>query len=482
MTEDIELTIGSDPEFVIMCGDSVENALEIFQKVSLDMECQCECPHPDEDEINDSYNYSAVQAEFIEDAVRYIARTDIWKLIDMYPFSAADAIFEINDYKLEQLEHKHVKELIQGYYYKLYNERLSYDEIKEKIYEEDTLELIKEALTQEPIYIHLLYDLLSDSDKIGFKTIILVDTIMEFYHSTEYPNLDKLPNEIQYNIKEAIIESYEVDCSSCQEGESYFCTTEIGCDGQSALGELRPKHGNDPIEHFNEILKLMEELNDLLSPEIICYGDEQLQVKAGAVQGQPEGEEFQLGGHIHLGLDKNISVPYLGDYLSFFCGIPLTLVTDTKEKYDLGNISERDVRHKKGQYGEYGNYRTAPHGIEFRMPSSWLVSPQVTIGALSLAYVVGNEFILNSKKGTARIQEIIFKEKQVIPFGKYIIWYNNQNWVLLQGEFEPIKLEIQQMELYPKYKEYIDYILDMIDNNETWHSEGDILPRWAELW
>ena len=116
------------------------------------------------------------------------------------------------------------------------------------------------------------------------------------------------------------------------------------------------------------------------------------------------------------------------------------------------------------------------------MPSSWLVSPQVTIGALSLAYVVGYEFLKIQSTIFDYFWNDSFENKYKIHPDKYREWHRNQNWRLLQGEFEPIKLEIQQMELYPKYKEYIDYIFDMIDNNETWHSEGDILPRWAELW
>jgi len=175
-------------------------------------------------------------------------------------------------------------------------------------------------------------------------------------------------------------------------------------------------------------------------------------------------------------------ISYLGEYLSFFCGIPLTLITDTENKIGINLESERDIRHKKRQYGEYGDYRAKPYGIEFRMSSSWLVSPQVTIGALSLAYVAGHQFLKETEKGIGFIWETMFEEKYKMHPRKYMYWYENQNWVLLQGEFEPIKLEIQKMELYPKYKEYIDYIFDMIDNNETWHSEADILPRWAELW
>ena len=219
----------------------------------------------------------------------------------------------------------------------------------------------------------------------------------------------------------------------------------------------------------------------MLLPETICYGNEQLQVKAGAYQGEKDFDAFQLGGHIHLGFDINIDKDTFAQYLSFFCGIPLTLITDTEKKYTIDNISERDVRHNKGQYGQYGGYREKDYGVEFRMPSSWLVSPQVTIGVLSLAYVVGYEFIAKSPN-EQHIWNDIFKEKYRVYPGNYIDLYKRQSWDIIQDYFTNIKLEIQQMELYPIYKEYIDYILDMIDRKQTWHSERNILPLWAEMW
>lgn len=484
MTEDIKLTIGSDPEFVIMCGDSVENALEIFQKVSLDMQCECECPHPDAEDIESIYN--SMWSIYIRDALESIGTKLLHK---KHPrFVAEEYVKVMMDYHDKKVS-KVVKKIISSL---SINEKELEDAADELIYFESKGKYMNRRLIHIMLAVKnkIAYEKLDIYEKIP-KTKVdifeenLIDKIIEYYSLKGYPNLDELHDEIQEIITDEIVSNYEYDCSSCEERESYFCTTEIGCDGQSALGELRPKHGNDPIEHFNEILKLMKKLNELLSPEIICY-KEDLQIKAGAVQGEKD-DIFQLGGHIHLGCNKYIKIQYWDEYLSFFCGIPLTLITDTENKFVIRYVgkvleSERNIRHKKEQYGEYGNYRSKTYGIEFRMPSSWLVSPQITIGALSLAYVVGNEFILHLKKGTELIWQKMFEEKYGYHHDKYIEWYKNQNWVLLQGEFEPIKLEIQKMELYPKYKEYIDYIFDMIDNNETWHSEGNILPRWAELW
>lgn len=389
---DINLTIGSDPEFIIVCGDSVENALKIFQKLLPGVTCLPTL------EINQYYMDN--EYEYLQTA-----------LCDM---------------ELEYIKDNY-REILKNHHF--------------------------------------------------VTPFDAANIIMHYYDEQGYPEWVEVPTQVQHRIISRIEEEFELGLGAG--AGSYYCTTEIGCDEQSALGELRPKHGNNPIEHFNEILKLMKEMNDLLEPEIVCYGKE-LQIKAGAYQGDKEFDTFSLGGHIHLGCNKYTNIDYLSEYLSFFCGIPLTLITDIEKKF-YDNTSERDMRHKQGEYGEYGSYREKEYGIEFRMPSSWLVFPQITIGALSLAYIVGYEFL--SKEITMSDPwELRFRQNHGIIAAKYIEWYERQNWVLLQGEFEPIKLEIQQMKLYPKYKEYIDYILDMIDNNETWHSERDIMPLWAELW
>ena len=487
MTNDINLTIGSDPEFVIMCGDSVENALEIFQKVG-DIECQCECPYPDEDDISNIYDLD--KAYLIKEAFDNQNKEDLFidykdfaikTIIELYEWHGygENSIIELIENDIIESDLKKIAVLIKNIVIEYSSGPNYYHKYKKEFENLDNIQ--KEYIIEKMIYLHLdlqqIYNILSDKKQKTFDDFFLSFIIKEY----ENKNLEDLPEITRESIKIEIIDGYDVDCSECRQNESYFCTTELGCDAQTALGEMRPKFGNDPIEHFNEILKLMKELNNLLSPEIICYGDD-LQVKAGAYQGDVDFETFQLGGHIHLGSVEieAITISSLADYLSFFCGIPLTLITDTEKKF-YGGKSERDHRHEKSQYGGYNSYREKNYGVEFRMPSSWLVSPQITIGALSLAYVVGYEFLTMSPN-EQHIWKLRFREEYGIIAVKYAEWYAHQNWVLLQGEFEPIKLEIQKMELYPKYAIYIDHILDMADSYKTWHSERDILPLWAELW
>jgi len=276
MSNNVNLTIGSDPEFVIMCGDSVENALEIFQKVSQDMECQYECPHPDQDDIENAWTYGDKKIYF-EDAIEHLTP---YYLAPEYSHSKSGAIKlfyeEQSNCDLYDVYHdkvkkdlkfsiKVIKEITDIYYIGTYMEKqgIAFNELDK----DEQIETIEEAI-QEELDIENWYDLLEPEQQRIYDKL-LREQIVEFYEYSEYQDLDDLPDEIQYNIREDIVENYEVDCSTCEANESYFCTTELGCDGQSALGEMRPKEGNDPIEHFNEILKLMKKLSELLEPEIV---------------------------------------------------------------------------------------------------------------------------------------------------------------------------------------------------------------------
>jgi len=171
---------------------------------------------------------------------------------------------------------------------------------------------------------------------------------------------------------------------------SYFCTTEIGCDGSRVIGELRPGFSSDPIEHFKNILNLIKRLYKLLYKDDICKYSERVSVISGSyIKDRP------LGGHIHFGYNKNVFFRHhnfitknsyvdvmklinmlFSDVLSFYVGIPMFLIEDIEE----------GIKRREKKYGYFGSYEKKEHGIEFRMPSSWIVSPEIAIGAITLAY------------------------------------------------------------------------------------------------
>ena len=423
------ITIGSDPEFVIMCGDSVANALEIFSRVfEEDLLC-IEPEEPDEDDLINFYNENPTH--HLNEALN---NTGIKHLINIYDEIANETfvkLFKQYDYNNKQNTYK-------------------------------------------------LYLTLNIDQQIKFDNY-LIDEILNFKSKVGF-NIKVLPDKIQEKILDNIKENWEYDFSpDSGDYAKHFCSAEIGCDGHSITGEMRPKARNTPIEHFNEILKLIKELSDTLEPEIVCY-DKELQVKAGTVQGlEDEYETILLGGHIHIGYeyyDKIYSNKLLGQMLSLFVGIPLTLIEKPEEIY---------IRHKT--YGEYNDVRAKVYGLEFRMPSSWLVSPEITIGALSLTYVVADEFItgLNTNKktqaiallfeGTAKYEHIYNKMLYETASNDIDTYYYDKLISMSELLYENIKT----MRLYPEYAEYIDYIFDMIKKYEYWNSDADILTTWSKL-
>ena len=68
--------------------------------------------------------------------------------------------------------------------------------------------------------------------------------------------------------------------------------------------------------------------------------------------------------------------------MSYFAGILL------KRLEDVHDIEERERR----DVGFFNDWKVKDYGLEWRMPASWLIDPEICIGALSLAYVVAYEF------------------------------------------------------------------------------------------
>jgi len=466
------ITIGSDPEFVIMCGDKVENALEIFTRVfKEELECfEAEIIEPQEDHI--AMFYLRNPAHHLN---RYLNDANIDYLINNYKQISSEQfvkLFDYYGYKIKNILNNDIieKDLLQ---------------ISKKISDQILKEYLDEVIGSSDAYLkqlatHLLektdmkelYKILTDERKITYNDFI-INAILEYYCKKDIPDIDILPCEMKEKIIENILDNWEYEYEP-ENAEHIFCSLELGCDGQSALGEMRPKFGNDPIEHFNEILKLMKKLSEALEAEIVCY-EEDLSVKAGTIQGN-----YQLGGHIHIGYKELFEQPlgrvklvatYLPEMLSIYVGIPLTLI----EKED-----EATRRHTS--YGKVGASEGKDYGLEFRMPSSWLVSPEITIGALSLAYVVSEEYISALIKGqkTEAVKYYFDNvDKLVFSYETYLKQGTLKEYMLLKTK--NIYENIKTMRLYPEYAEYIDYIFDMIENNETWNSDGDILTEWSKL-
>src|SRR5579871_3492101 len=165
--------------------------------------------------------------------------------------------------------------------------------------------------------------------------------------------------------------AYVVDDDSNQQ--------EFGLDGSDSVAEIRPKPSTDPAQVVSNIRRAM------------FYGIRNYEKtrshtwKAGSVV-----DTNPVGGHIHFGVEGLLKrgqtfqtklLPPLDSYLAH----PVLLLEDPEEAA---------ARREHG-YGTLSDTRPQDWGFEYRTLSSWLTSPYIAIGVLSLAKAVVWEALYN---------------------------------------------------------------------------------------
>jgi len=147
-------------------------------------------------------------------------------------------------------------------------------------------------------------------------------------------------------------------------------TGQVGCDafvnrdtGEHPLAELRPPPAAEPGE-------LVANIGTALAGAHARLPWRSIRWLAGSMPVPGLG----TGGHIHLGTAPSAGlVRALDSYLA----VPLFLIEDPHR-----------ARERRTRYGFLGEIRLQPHGFEYRTPSSWLWSPDVTRGVIALARII----------------------------------------------------------------------------------------------
>ena len=229
-------------------------------------------------------------------------------------------------------------------------------------------------------------------------------------------------------------------------------TFQIGTDGCSSIGELRPDPKNDPLEHTDEIERLLTELYKVLIPN-------KLKIRAG------NGYRFALGGHIHFNKKFNHERKHNKNYY-------LVNVMDLLSLFYLNFQDKREFKTRIKNYGRLSAYETKSYGFEYRTLSSWLGTRAYTKGTLCLAYVLAYEFLNNNR----HIAKMLRTSKTML--GKHLetIYYN----------FDLKKIDIfsnyfikniRKCSLYPKYKGHIETIFSFYALDKK-TKDFDILANW----
>ncbi len=263
--------------------------------------------------------------------------------------------------------------------------------------------------------------------------------------------IDKCHNDCD-SCKICSYDSYK-DCGECDgcDEQTTLYSSEIGVDSCEEVGELRPKYADNPTEHHSNIQHLIEQIDT----------DGGYILRAGTYV-----EDQSIGGHIHIGGFKqpsygidmtsfnewSINMSLLSDYLSLYAGIPLRKIEHPKDMEYRGMDD--------GDYGFFGDMHHTEYGIEWRMPASWLVDSEIALSALSLAYVVVNEYT-------------IFPETITCPPNKI-----NMKKLLLKRSVNSIIKKVEGMKLYRTYSKEIEPLFQLISEGKKWKDKNNFKDHW----
>jgi len=220
----------------------------------------------------------------------------------------------------------------------------------------------------------------------------------------------------------------------------------IGWDGASSTAEIRPKAANTPQEVTNNLGGIF---NEFIKHIQIC-------------DMSTLSEFSSVGGHIHLEIPKgekwtkekaNLIHRRLA---SFYLPV---LISENKTNLNL---------RLKQRYGSLNDKRIEPRfkypdgtpgcTLEFRCPSAeWLTLPKLANATMAYMAVVYHE-ILNHPKEFAKFNDIVYKsDKQGEALQTLAIMEYD---ILTNSILSKVKKYIRTFEMYPFYKDEIEYIFN----------------------
>jgi hypothetical protein len=222
----------------------------------------------------------------------------------------------------------------------------------------------------------------------------------------------------------------------------------VGCDAVVLSGhqvllplvELRPEPSTSPIILTQHLRSLMKQAEKMIS-------EPDLDWLAGAmpVKGLP------LGGHIHFsGVEVSSRLlRVLDNYLA----LPLIM------------LENKSVNRRRPRYGFLGDFRKKSHGgFEYRSLPSWLVSPKVTLGVLSLGFVIAHHYLE-------------FKQQPLRQIEVQRAFYSGDKSVI-EPLIEKLWLDIQSTDMYEKYHKELNGLFQMMLHKEVWQEQQDFRKNW----
>lgn len=235
----------------------------------------------------------------------------------------------------------------------------------------------------------------------------------------------------------------------------------FGVDGHPYIAELRPKHAVYPRD-------LVENIRALLRTE-----EKNLQ-NFRWISG-PYAKDRPMGGHIHFGVpveDKFV------DALDHQFAIILALVEPQQEAMRRRTIPLGGNNNGK-PYGLLADIRVKPWGFEYRTPSSFIVSPGVALGTLTLAKAVVSEEMVGGKSAWSKISPA---QRKVLKFAAQD--FHNCNKPIFKEKLADLWTLIKQMRYFQAGQEghnlwsVVSYLKGNVIQKEGFVANRDIKTRW----
>jgi len=234
----------------------------------------------------------------------------------------------------------------------------------------------------------------------------------------------------------------------------------FGADAGDINFEVRPTPSYSPLEVVNNIheIFLQQIFKESKFANVYSW-------KAGSYFSPHRSfydNGYPLGGHIHFGTKGIIAGRDSTKILSQYVGACSILIEDRKE-----GQKRRAGEEEYYCYGQPNNFRTQNYGFEYRTPSSWITSPYVAAAILCLAKTVLFEVINNTsfKPGNYANKED-FKE---------------MNTTKVKLHFPKLWDDVKKMALYPIYKQYLEFIPFLVDNNRNWFPKCGMKAAWGVI-
>jgi len=231
---------------------------------------------------------------------------------------------------------------------------------------------------------------------------------------------------------------------------SYFFprTGEVGCDNirmpnrkHRPVAEFRPYPAATPSGLIENLKRSMHKANRLAPYRNLKW-------VAGVM---PLG--YPIGGHIHFS-----GIPLTNHLLRAFdnyLAVPLSMLEPPRASRD-----------RRRRYGLLGEYRVKSHGgFEYRTPSSWLVDPEIALGALTLSYLIAT--------GYTRLPATILMN----PQAQDRFYAGDREYY--RPLFDEIWKQIQSLPGYREYSSCLEPFAAAIRKGVPWDENVDIRKAWG---